>query len=349
MFNIANTQSQLIMGKKSDLQSHEKAKIINLLAEGVPIPAIANQLQRDKRTILSFTKNASKIRKRVSNTKFNKINSRQMTTLKRTLSKLPLSTSRTIFTEAGIDVKSRTTRCRILRSIAKVKSASKRPPLSKKHEDKRVEWAKRYMKLDFQTVIFTDECRASLDGPDGWARGWISNGSTTPTRLKRQQGGGGCMFWAGLHGSNLIGPFRIQEGIKIDSAVYCQLLNDKLMPYVNSFPQIQRNKIVLMQDNAPSHASNFTKTFLEGNGFSGKRLMDWPSASPDLNPIENYWSVFKRLLYDGNKQYSNTEQLWNAIITTFASMDKGLIKKLTSSMDNRLYAVLSKNGKYIGH
>ena len=41
------------------------------------------------------------------------------------------------------------------------------PPLTSRPKTKRVEWARHYMKVDFQTVLFSDECRATLDGPDG--------------------------------------------------------------------------------------------------------------------------------------------------------------------------------------
>ena len=46
----------------------------------------------------------------------------------------------------------------------------------------------------------------------------------------------------------------------------------------------------LQQDNAPPHVSRATNKF-----FSKKRLqvIDWPPNSPDLNPIENAWSVLK--------------------------------------------------------
>ena len=58
------------------------------------------------------------------------------------------------------------------------------------------------MKLDFSKVIFTNECRATLDGPDGW----IIEGKS----LRRQQR---VMFWAGIVGDKLIGPFRVPEGV----------------------------------------------------------------------------------------------------------------------------------------
>ena len=56
------------------------------------------------------------------------------------------------------------------------------------------------MKMDISKVIFTDECRATLDGPDGWASGWIRDGYSTPYSKRRHQGSGGVMFWAAIVG-----------------------------------------------------------------------------------------------------------------------------------------------------
>ena len=54
------------------------------------------------------------------------------------------------------------------------------------------------MKLDFSKVIFTDEMRATLDGPDGWRWGWVLEGETPTGVIRRQQRGGGIMIWAAI-------------------------------------------------------------------------------------------------------------------------------------------------------
>ena len=41
---------------------------------------------------------------------------------------------------------------------------------------------------------FLDECGATLDGPDGWSTCWIDLEGVSPSRLIRQQDGGGVMF-----------------------------------------------------------------------------------------------------------------------------------------------------------
>ncbi|EER04860.1 transposable element tc3 transposase, putative [Perkinsus marinus ATCC 50983] len=66
-----------------------------------------------------------------------------------------------------------------------------------------------------------------------------------------------------------------------------------------------------MQDNAPSHASKFTRDYLDKQGFRREKLMTWPPNSPDLNPVEHYWSILKKKLY--KEAFFNVDFLWHVI------------------------------------
>ena len=336
------------MGKSKDLKE-EKGRIVQLLSNGLSSLEIAKEMHRDNRTIKKFINNPLKQRTYTEKFKFRKICRREVTLIKQSLARNQLSSSKIIFDDARVDVRARNTRCRILNSIGNVRCARKRPPLSKQNIAKRMTWAKENLKTNFSNVLFTDECRATLDGPDGFSRGWMMNNTPAPIQLKRQQGGGGVMFWAGIHCNNLIGPFRVNDGVKMNSDNYQSLLTRHFLPYYRHLPAHIRNKLIFMQDNAPSHSSHSTLNFLRQHGFSGQRYMSWPPSSPDINPIENYWAVFKRKLYEGGQQFSNKDELWSAILATFRSMDKGLIKTLTNSMDNRLISVLQHKGRHINY
>lgn len=61
-------------------------------------------------------------------------------------------------------------------------------------------------------------------------------------------------------------------------------------------------KRVFMHDNAPSHAPKVTHKFFKRKSFTRKKIMEWLSLSPDLNPIENLWSIVKMKLYKGGKR-----------------------------------------------
>ncbi|KAM9811272.1 uncharacterized protein LOC133156020 isoform X2 [Syngnathus typhle] len=173
------------MGRKKDLSAVEKREIVQCLGQ-------------DKGTT-------------------RKISARQKRRIKRAAASMPLQTSKQIFDAACAGEVPRRSRCRILQSLAVMRKPSIRPPLNNANKQKRLQWAQDYMKTNFQTVLFTDECRATLDGPDGWSRGWLVDGHHSPTRLRRQQGGGGVMFWAGIMGRERLGPFRVPEGVKMTS------------------------------------------------------------------------------------------------------------------------------------
>jgi hypothetical protein len=167
-----------------------------------------------------------------------------------------------------------------------------------------MEWSRKYMKTDMKFVLFTDESRASLDGPDGWAKGWVFNGENGPDRMRRQQGGGGVMIWGGIIGNAFIGPFRIPEGLKLFSATYCPFLKNSLEPWFDNLPLATLKKIIFMHDNALSHAAKATTQFLHSLGFVNETLMVWPPNSPHLNyPKENLLSIIKRHVYANGKQY----------------------------------------------
>ena len=75
--------------------------------------------------------------------------------------------------------------------------------------------------------------------------------------------------------------------------------------------------------------------------------MEWPSQSPDLNPIENLWSIVKRDLYPDTKQYVNKKELWAALQKVCSTVNPKIIKELTQSVDNRLFRCVQANGGYI--
>ena len=64
-----------------------------------------------------------------------------------------------------------------------------------------------------------------------------------------------------------------------------------------------------MQDNAPSHVSQYYQTWLEAKGFVGGRIKRWPTNSPDLNPNENLWAIIKREVNKNGQQYQTNDDL----------------------------------------
>ena len=75
--------------------------------------------------------------------------------------------------------------------------------------------------------------------------------------------------------------------------------------------------------------------------------MTWPSLSPNLSPMDNFWSLLKRKLYTGGKQYASKDELWDSILQSAQSIGAEELENLTKSVDNRLVKVLSNNGNHV--
>ena len=335
------------MGKKKDLSAAEKRQIVQYLGQGITTLDISKRIARDHRTVKKFVTDSQHKRVRSDKGKIRKISAKQMRRVKTAATKMPLNSSKQVFEAAGASGVSRTSRCRMLKRLASVLKPVIRPPLNQAHKQKRLQWAQDYMKTNFQTVLFTDECRATLDGPDGWSSGWLVNGHHVPTRLRRQQGGGGVMFWAGIMGRELVGPFRVPDGVKMTSAKYVEFLTDHFLPWYKKKNRAFRSKIIFMHDNAPCHAAKNTSGALAAMGIKGEKLMVWPPSSPDLNPIENLWSIIKQKIYVGGRQFTSKQVLWEAIMASCKDIKAETIKELTSSMDARIVKLISKKGSYV--
>ena len=76
--------------------------------------------------------------------------------------------------------------------------------------------------------------------------------------------------------------------------------------------------------------------------------MKWPANSPDLNPIENLWSVLKRRIYQDGRQFKTKNELWEEIQPVSKSLKPESVRNLVKSVDNRLFDVIQKRGTHTG-
>ncbi|KAF9745489.1 Transposable element Tc3 transposase, partial [Nosema granulosis] len=180
------------------------------------------------------------------------------------------------------------------------------PCLTSKHKDSRFRFALEHVLWTemWKSIIFSDEKKFNLDGPDGYKYYWHHLNMKEITYSKRIQGGGGLMVWVGFCNNEKLTIQFID--IKMNSEAYCNMLKTPLKCFID---ENKEKEYIFQQDNAPCHrAKKTTAWFLETN----INLMTWPALSPDLNPVENIWSDMSRMVYSNGQQYHTIQSLKTA-------------------------------------
>ena len=136
-------------------------------------------------------KDPTKVRKRPHTGESKVVDRRSLSRIKREIVKNPTLRNGNFFKGIGDTSVPRTTRCRILKRMAKPLMSIVKPSLSKTQKQTRVKWAEDNVKVNFSKVLFAAETRTTLDGLDGWSKGWASIGGDRHHHLRRRQGGGG--------------------------------------------------------------------------------------------------------------------------------------------------------------
>lgn len=144
------------------------------------------------------------------------------------------------------------------------------------------------------------------------------------------------MTWAGF-GANGTTEIVFCEG-RINSKYYQNMLQTYLLPIG---PVIGGENYVFMQDNASVHKSKSTMEWLAKADI---KVMEWPSRSPDLNPIENLWGILVRKVYKDGRQFSSISELKSAILDAWDDLGPETFQKLVQSMPNRVFEVIRANG-----
>jgi hypothetical protein len=140
----------------------------------------------------------------------------------------------------------------------------------------------------------------------------------------------------GCFSVNGVGNLYLIDGI-LDAEKYVTILENEMLPSKTKL--FGRRKFIFQQDNDPKHTANVTKDWLV---MKKVKRLDWPPQSPDLNPIENLWSILDRSVK--NRRPNSNEELFDILHKAWNSIEVELLETLALSMPRRLQAVIDNNG-----
>ncbi len=156
-----------------------------------------------------------------------------------------------------------------------------------------------------------------------------------------KHGGGGVMAWAYMAVSGT-GPLNFTDDLTYDDSSRMNLEGYKTILPNN----IQENAtrfigkcFILHQDNDPKHPASSVKEFIRAKKW---KVLDCPSQSPDLNPIEHEFHQLKRRVKTETPK--NKHQLQMAALKAGKSISKDETKSLVMSTGHGLTAVIVCKG-----
>lgn len=220
---------------------------------------------------------------------------------------------------------------------------TRKPALRTANMQKRLVWARKHVSRtedDWNNVVFSDESKFEMFGGRRRQHCWRGVGETLlPECVQKTV----KMVW-GCIGNGKAGRLHEIEGI-MTKEVYLEILTDIAIP---SGKELCGCHFVFQQDNDPKHTAKIVKAeFQKREKAEELTLMEWPSQSPDLNPIELCWGKMEAQRRHWTKQPTSKPELQRILKDSWAAMDEIFIQKLLKRMPAVCRAVIAAKGGWI--
>lgn len=212
--------------------------------------------------------------------------------------------------------------------------------LTLRQKKKRLQWCRERMswtQRQWNSIIFSDESK--FDVSVGDARRRVIRNKTEAYHkdcLKRTvKFPASIMVW-GCISAKGVGQLHFIDGM-VNAEKYINILEESLLP---SIPKLADcGEYTFQQDGASSHTAKRTKSWLQCKEIG---VLDWPSNSPDLSPIENIWGIMKRNLKNEPQRTlsdlkTKLQEMWDSISTEQC-------QNLLKSMPKRCKCVVKAKG-----
>ncbi len=327
---------------------HKKNKIISLHKKGEGYKKISKALLIRQNTVAkvvqTFKKDGTATISQRRPGRPRKLTPRQERLLMRRVEEnrhaSSLQLSKEVESQTGVTISRDTIRRTLQRNGMHGCRPRKKPLLKPRHKKAHLEFARvqcwqRWRLLGLYTLEWWDQDKCFWN----W---WLQNCMASQRwGIQRKMHGAYSETWwwqcpyVGLHWVLLgVGELHFIDAI-MNSQMYCSILKEKMLPSLRALGR----RALFQHDNDPKHTSKATVGFLKKNRV---KVIQWPSMSPDLNPIEHLWGILKRQVEHHSP--SSIQSLKEVILEEWKKIDLAKCRQLVHSMPRRLGAVIKNHG-----
>lgn len=189
--------------------------------------------------------------------------------------------------------------------------------------------------------IFTIEQKFNRQNDRVYARSSYEAKDKIP-RVQRGHHPSSVMAWWGVSYNGVTDVQFCEQGVKTSGKVYVQMLEDKVKPLNDTL--FRGKHWIFQQDSAPAHKSKLAQNWLQKNVPEFIAHMDWPSGSPDLNPLDyQLWTELEEAAC--SKPHTNLEALKSSIRKAAANLPLERVRAAIDQWPDRLRkCVRAKDG-----
>ena len=129
-------------------------------------------------------------------------------------------------------------------------------------------------------------------------------------------------------------------------ANWCSIPSDSKDSFVLISLNLKENKCeaIFQHDNDPKHTSKVAQKYLQNKKIV---VLDWPSQSPDMNPIEHGWRIVKDKIFSRIDHATKLDQVFEIAKEEWNKLDLSYFQNLIKSMPRRIEAVYQARGRHM--
>ncbi|XP_050508102.1 uncharacterized protein LOC126885559 [Diabrotica virgifera virgifera] len=118
----------------------------------------------------------------------------------------------------------------------------------------------------------------------------------------------------------------VVRGEALNADIYIQRCLSKLLQFVNTHHA--NDQIVFWPDLASCHYARITRDWYETNNITFVPKADNPPNLPQARPIEEFWAILSRKVYNNGWEAQNQEQLRRRIYTKIREIDAEVVQRM---------------------